>query len=109
MVNCKPIFLAPKARKGLLMAQPIVFAKCDARPGKETLVLICRPDSSTTKGEKQIIIRARSLGQDALSEMEYFVDAASPILQENGRGMRDKPIEVLHVDVGGEGITVEEW
>ena len=41
------------------MAKPFASAKCDARPGKEALVLISRPDSSTTKGEKQIIIRAR--------------------------------------------------
>ncbi len=78
-------------RKGVLMAEPIVFAKCDPRPGQEALVLIYRPDRSTTKGEKQIRVRARSLDQETLSEMESFVHAARLLLERMARAMRDKP------------------
>jgi hypothetical protein len=91
------------------MAEPLVFAKCDSRPGKEALLLIYRPDRSTTKGEKQLVIHARSMDQEFLSEVRYFEDVARPILEEMGRALRDKPIGLLHVDVGGEGITLEEW
>ncbi len=89
------------------MADPIVFAKCDDRSGNEALLLIYRPDRSTTKDEKQVLVRARSLDQDALSEIDRFLDVARPTLAQTLGAERHKPVEFLHVDVGGEGSSVK--
>jgi hypothetical protein len=91
------------------VAEPIVFVRYDARPEKEALVVIYRPDSTTTRGEKQLVIRASSLAADAVDELHNFIDVARPVVEKTGRALREKPIETLHVDVGGEGISVEEW
>ena len=91
------------------MAAPIVFVRYDARPGNETLVLVYRPDSSTTRGEKQLAIRASSLAADSAEQFEYFIDVARPIIEETGRAVREGPLETLHVDVEGPGISFEVW
>lgn len=85
------------AQKGPVMAEPIVFVKYDSRPGKEALVLIYRPDSATTRGEKQLVMRASSLAADAVSELGNFIDVARPIVEETGRAVRQKP--TLHRDL----------
>ena len=91
------------------MSKPIVFVKSDHRPGKESLILIYRPDSATTKGEKQLTVCASSLAQESLEGMESFIATARPILREKARLIREGPLEMLHVDVGPDGITIEEW
>lgn len=79
------------------MADPIVFVKCDSRPGHEALSLIYRPNRSTAKNEHHITIRARSLAPEALSEIEDFINVARSILGTIERG-HDRPLEFVSVD-----------
>lgn len=76
------------------MAEPIVFAKCDGTPGSEALRLVYRSDRSTTEGEQQVTIRARSLDQEAISKIQLFIDTARPILAEMG----EQEINFLHIE-----------
>ncbi|HEY6485375.1 MAG TPA: hypothetical protein VIX83_03200 [Candidatus Cybelea sp.] len=79
---------------------PIVFARCDTRPGNEARIFIYRPDRATDENETELWIRASSLDQEALSEIGQFIDAARPLIEEMGRAMRDKPIESLSSGIG---------
>lgn len=80
------------------MGKPIVFAKCDGRPGNEALMLIYRPNRSTTKGERHVTIRATSFDRNSLLEIQRFIKVAQRTVEAKSQ----HEIRVLQVE-GPEG------